>query len=215
MITTTGPIIEVFADIWCPFTHVGLRAVKERARSGRGDVAIWVRAWPLELVNGAPLDPAVTKAHADDLRNQVAPNLFQHLDVERFPARPSMPSHWPTAPIGPGPTPASGPASRSAMLSSKRAGTSRTQPCCNALRAISGSRCPTATDRSDVVEDWGEGVRRGVLGSPHFFCGDTDVFCPSLDITRDAVEGMSIVKDVSRLTEFLAQCLAQPGPAEV
>ena len=87
MITTTGPIIEVFADIWCPFTHVGLRAVKEqRARSGRDDVAIWVRAWPLELVNGAPLDPAVTKAHADDLRNQVAPNLFQHLDVDRFPS---------------------------------------------------------------------------------------------------------------------------------
>ena len=47
---------------------------------------IWVRAWPLELVNGAPLDAAVTKEHADDLREQVAPNLFADLDVDRFPS---------------------------------------------------------------------------------------------------------------------------------
>ena len=46
--------IEVFADVLCPFTHVGLRAVAEqRARAGRDDVVIRVRAWPLELVNGA------------------------------------------------------------------------------------------------------------------------------------------------------------------
>ena len=87
MNTTPGPTIEVFADIWCPFTHVGLRTIEEqRARTGRTDVAIWVRAWPLELVNGAPLDPTVTWEHADDLRAQVAPNLFRHLDVDRFPS---------------------------------------------------------------------------------------------------------------------------------
>ena len=87
MSTTRGPVIEVFADIWCPFAHVGLRAIEEqRARSGRTDVAIWVRAWPLELVNGAPLDPTVTWEHADDLREQVAPELFRHLDVDRFPS---------------------------------------------------------------------------------------------------------------------------------
>ena len=83
----TAPVIEVFADIWCPFTHVGLRAVEEqRAASGRSDVALWVRAWPLELVNGTPLDPVVTKEHADDLRELVAPDLFAHLDPDRFPS---------------------------------------------------------------------------------------------------------------------------------
>ena len=87
MSATSGPVIEVFADIWCPFAHVGLRTIEEqRARTGRTDVAIWVRAWPLELVNGAPLDPSVTWEHADDLREQVAPNLFRHLDVDRFPS---------------------------------------------------------------------------------------------------------------------------------
>ena len=45
MNTPSNPIIEAFADIWCPFAHVGLRAVEEqRARSGRSDVSIWVRA---------------------------------------------------------------------------------------------------------------------------------------------------------------------------
>lgn len=87
MSTTPGPTIEVFADIWCPFAHVGLRAIQEqRARSGRTDVAIWVRAWPLELVNGAPLNPTVTREHAGDLRKQVAPDLFRDLDVDRFPS---------------------------------------------------------------------------------------------------------------------------------
>src|SRR5208283_2653341 len=36
---------------------------------------------------------------------------------------------------------------------------------------------PDDSDRAAVVADWHEGQRRGVLGSPHFFCGDTDVFC--------------------------------------
>ena len=86
MSATTRPVIEVFADVWCPFAHVGLRTLAEqRARIGRTDVAIWVRAWPLELVNGVPLDPMVTKKHADELVAQVAPNLFRRLDVEGFP----------------------------------------------------------------------------------------------------------------------------------
>ena len=53
--------IEVFADIACPFTHVGLRRfVQRREELGRPDVTLLVRAWPLEVVNGQPLDPAAT-----------------------------------------------------------------------------------------------------------------------------------------------------------
>ena len=53
------PVIEVFADVACPFTHIGLRRlVEQRAALGRDDVTLLVRAWPLELVNGKPLDPA-------------------------------------------------------------------------------------------------------------------------------------------------------------
>ena len=77
--------IEVFADIWCPFTHVGLRALaEERAHRGRTDVTLWVRAWPLELVNGAPMD-GHHAAERGDPRAQTVHRGTQarHFDAER------------------------------------------------------------------------------------------------------------------------------------
>jgi hypothetical protein len=56
-------------------------------------------------------------------------------------------------------------------------------------------------------------LRKRLRRSPHFFCGDTGVFCPSLDITKDPIEGVSILRVVSRLTQFLEQCFARPGLA--
>ena len=214
MSTTPGPTIEVFADIWCPFTHVGLRTIEEqRARSGRTDVSIWVRAWPLELVNGAPLDPAVTREHADDLREQVAPNLFGHLDVDRFPSSTfdalALANRAYRTDLQVGERVSF--ALRDALFEEGRDISDRAT--LESVASDLGVVMPDESDRAGVLADWHEGVRRGVLGSPHFFCGDTDVFCPSLDITKDPIEGVSIVRDASRLTEFLARCLAQPGPA--
>jgi 2-hydroxychromene-2-carboxylate isomerase len=213
MSTTPGPTIEVFADIWCPFAHVGLRAIQEqRARSGRTDVAIWVRAWPLALVNGAPLDPTVTWEHAGDLREQVAPELFRHLDVDRFPT-----STLDALALA-------NRAYRSGLQVGERMSFAlrdalfeegRDISDCAVLESLAsdlGVVMPDESDRAGVLADWQEGLRRSVLGSPHFFCGGTDVFCPSLDITKDPVEGVSIVRDASRLTEFLTRCLAQNGP---
>ena len=214
MSRATGPVIEVFADIWCPFAHVGLRAIEEqRARAGRSDVAIRVRAWPLELVNGAPLDHAVTKEHADDLRNQVAPDLFAHLDVDRFPTSTLEALALANR------------AYRTDLHIGERVSFALRDALFEEGRDISdpvtlenlahdlGVVMPDESDRAAVLADWDEGKRRGVLGSPHFFCGDTDVFCPSLDITKDPVEGLSVVRDVSRLTAFVERCLARSGPA--
>jgi predicted DsbA family dithiol-disulfide isomerase len=214
MSTTTMPVIEVFADIWCPFAHVGLRAIEEqRARTGRTDVAIWVRAWPLELVNGAPLDPAVTWEHADDLREQVAPTMFRNLDVDRFPSSTldalALANRAYRTDLQLGERVSF--ALRDALFEEGR--DISDQATLEYLARDLGVVMPYDTDRADVVADWHEGGRRGVLGSPHFFCGDTDVFCPSLDITKDPVEGVSVVRDVSRLTEFLQRCMAQPEPA--
>src|SRR3546814_2084428 len=45
--------IEVFADIWCPFAHLGLRAVAQRRDAlGRGDVPRGVRGWRSEERRG-------------------------------------------------------------------------------------------------------------------------------------------------------------------
>ena len=213
MNNTTTPVIEVFADIWCPFAHVGLRAIEEqRARIGRNDVAIRVRAWPLELVNGVPLDPAITWEHANDLREQVAPELFQHVDVDQFPISTlgalafANRAYRTNLQIGERVSFAL----RDALFEEGQDISDRTV--LEHLAHDLGVVMPDESDRADVVADWHEGVQRGVLGSPHFFCGNESVFCPSLNVTKDAVEGASIVRDVSRLTGFLERCLAQPGP---
>ena len=83
-----GPstVVEVFADIWCPFAHVGLRrTVERRARLTGHDFLLDVRAWPLELVNGVPLDPDATARHVSELQSQVAPDLFRGFDPGHFP----------------------------------------------------------------------------------------------------------------------------------
>ena len=212
MSVATGPVIEIFADIWCPFAHVGLRAIDEqRARTGRTDVGIWVRAWPLELVNGVPLDPMVTEKHADELRAQVAPNLFRHLDVDRFPKSTldalalANRAYRTNLQVGE----RMSFALRDALFEEGR---DISDPATLVhLARENGVVMPDEADRADVVAEWHEGERRRVLGSPHFFCGENDVFCPALDITKDNVEGVSIVRDVSRLTEFLERCVARPG----
>ena len=214
MSRTTGPFIEVFADIWCPFAHVGLRAIEEqRALTGRSDVAIWVRAWPLELVNGTLLDATVTGERAEDLRDQVAPDLFSHLDVDRFPTSTLEALALANR------------AYRTDLQVGERVSFALRDALFEEGRDISdpvtldylahdlGVVMPDDTDRATVLADWDEGRRRGVRGSPHFFCGDADVFCPTLDISKDPVEGMSVVRDLSRLTELLERCLAQTGPA--
>ena len=88
--------IEVFADVTCPFTHVGLRRLVDlRTQLGRPDVHLRVRAWPLEIVNGQPLDPDFIAEEVDDIRGQVAPDLFEGFAQPRSRAPRSPPWRWP------------------------------------------------------------------------------------------------------------------------
>ena len=79
-------VVEVFADVCCPFTHVGLRRLVQRRDEVGGDLELVVRAWPLELVNGAPLDGDLIAEEIEELRKQVAADLFVGFDRGRFPA---------------------------------------------------------------------------------------------------------------------------------
>ena len=51
-----------------------------------GASAMWVRAWPLELVNGAPMDGHHAAERGRALREQVAPDQFAEVDPENFPS---------------------------------------------------------------------------------------------------------------------------------
>jgi 2-hydroxychromene-2-carboxylate isomerase len=57
-----------------------------------------------------------------------------------------------------------------------------------------------------VVDDWHRGEAQGVVGSPHFFVGDRDFFCPALTIA-ESDDGLSIELDVEGLHRFLDAAL--------
>lgn len=77
------PVIELYADVWCQFAYLGLRTVaRRREEMGWCHAVLRVRPWPLELVNGAPLDPAITARHVGEhlllRRNAEALEGFLH-----------------------------------------------------------------------------------------------------------------------------------------
>ena len=177
-------ILEVFADVRCPFTHVGLRKIVERRDAEGIDLAMHVRAWPLELVNGTPLDASFIREEVDELRRSVAPDLFARFDPGAFPPS-SLPSLRLAAAaygrdLGAGERVSL--LLRDALFEHGR-DISRSDVLYDvAERAGVADIVDSTLGEHLVLEDYEEGRRRGVLGSPHFFLGDTSFFCPSLDI---------------------------------
>ncbi len=179
-------VIEVFADVVCPFAHVGLRRwVDRRDELGRTDVRLKVRAWPLELINDAPMDPQAAAGKVADLRAQVAPSLFAGFDPARFPAT-SLPALALTHA-----------AYRHSLEAGERAALRLRQLTFDEGVDVSRPEVidqvideldlpiPDISDDDSVTKDWDEGRQRGVTGSPHFFTPDGGaVFCPTLDIHK-------------------------------
>lgn len=198
-------IIEVFADVCCPFTHVGLRRLVQRRAESGADVALLVRAWPLELVNGAPLDGDLIAEEVDELREQVAPDLFAHFDPKRFPAS-SLPALGLVAAAYERDVATGERASLLVRETLFEHGRDIAQP--EVLAGIAGAvGLPEGADAQDRVRaDWAEGQERGVIGSPHFFVGEAGYFCPTLKIER--VEGhLHIAGDQARFDEFVERCV--------
>jgi predicted DsbA family dithiol-disulfide isomerase len=199
--------IEVYADVWCPFAHVGLRCVVERrTQLGRQDVALDIRAWPLELVNGTQLDPETTADHVRDLRAQVAPDLFSKFDPEHFPSTclPALACVHAAYRKDLRTGEAVSFALRDALFE-KGLDISRQDVLSEVARA-NGVGPSDAADEKSVLTDWHEGVKRDVKGSPHFFCGDHDAFCPSLDILKVGKRHLDVKINLDDLDAFLSEC---------
>lgn len=181
--------VEVFADVLCPFTHVGLHTlIDRRSERGLAEPRLRIRAWPLELVNGAPLDADHIAAEVAALRASVRPDLFAGFAVDSFPGT-SMAAFALSAAADRTGDPALveqvGMALRDAVFEH---GLDLGEP---ELVAPIAARFglqplhPEATAAA-VRADWAEGRDRGVIGSPHFFTSDGNGwFCPGLDISRD------------------------------
>jgi predicted DsbA family dithiol-disulfide isomerase len=202
-----GPpeVIEVFADVVCPFTHVGLRRlVAARAQMHREAVAIHLRAWPLEQVNGEQVPPDLLVEEIAELRNTVAPDLFTGFDPQLFPM-----STLPALALA---------------ATAYRIDLTRGERVSLALRAalfeegrditdpaelLRIGQLPTSADlragEDDVRADLEEGRARGVIGSPHFFVDGRGFFCPSLTVERDDGR-LSISFDADEFEEFIDRC---------
>lgn len=201
-------VIEVFADVGCPFTHVGLkRFVAKRDELGRDDVVLFVRAWPLEIVNGRPLDPDFIAEEIDDLRAQLVPDTFVGFRVDAFPSTclPAFALSAAAASLDPQ-------VGEAVALELRDRLFERGEDIADAavLAEVAEGHGVTfdADDRTAVRADHAEGKERGVIGSPHFFTPAGGFFCPALDISRDAGGHLRITADADGFEAFLRTCFA-------
>ena len=200
--------IEVFADVLCPFTHVGLRRLVElRTELDRPDVKLHVRAWPLEIVNGEPLDPDFIDEEVDDIRDQVAPDLFKGFTRSAFPAT-SLPAMSLVA-AAYGRDLDTGERVSLALrdLLFEQGVDVSDLDVLQGLAADHGVSFDP-TDTSAVLAEHADGVARGVIGSPHFFTPAGGFFCPALDVHRDADGHLHIEADAAGFEQFTASCFA-------
>lgn len=202
-------VIEVFADVGCPFAHLGLLAVVDQCRQrGRHDVVLRVRSWPLELVNGKPLDAGFIAEEVDEIRPQVAPDRFARFTAGSFPGStlPAMELSAAAYAVDDRTGQAVALAVRDALFEQGR--NVGDPGVLASIAAEHGVAWPPDPGRSpspaqQVRDDWDEGVRRGVVGSPHFFTSDGGYFCPALDVSRDADGHLRVTADRDVFTSFV------------
>lgn len=201
-------VVEVFADVACPFTHVGLRrfAASRRQAGGAGPV-LRVRAWPLELVNGKALDGPSLVPKIEALRADVAADLFVGFNPDRFPMTtlPAMAAEAAAYRRGLDVGERFSFAVRSALF--EEGLDVSDQGVLRALCEMHEVPEPTEEDRSAVDQDLLDGKERGVAGSPHSFTADGDFFCPSLRIEHHG-DDYEVSFDPIRFQKFLAAALS-------
>lgn len=183
--------VEVFADVLCPFTHVGLHTlIDRRTERGLDEPRLRIRAWPLELVNGAPLDAHHIGAEITALRDTVRPDLFAGFTVDSFPST-SMAAFALTSAADRTGDPELiedvGMALRDAVFE-QGCDVGRPDVVAPIAARFGVEPLDPESTLAAVRADWDEGAERGVIGSPHFFTGDGGSwFCPGLAISRDDV----------------------------
>jgi len=199
-------MVEVYADIGCPFTHVGLRRfVERRTELGREDVMLWVRSWPLEVVNKKPLDPQFIFEEIIDIREQLTPDLFVGFKSENFPASslPALALAFSAYNLSPQVGEAVSLRLRH-LLFEQGVDVSDSRVLA-ALAAEFGVQ-EVAANQQWVLDDYIAGRDRGVIGSPHFFTATDDFFCPALDVARDESGKLRVCANEASFDQFISAC---------
>jgi predicted DsbA family dithiol-disulfide isomerase len=196
-------IIEAFADITCPFTHVWLKVVAAEIEHLDTPVDLRVRAWPLEWVNGSPLDADGVDVKVGLLRTQLGVDYFPGFRRDR----------WPHTTI---------PALNLADAAYDRDGSTgfevslrlrgllfedgrniADQEVLAEVADAFGLPTPGTDATAGVKADYEEGKRRGVRGSPDFWVEGQEFFCPSLEIGHDADGSLTATFDDSGIRRLV------------
>ena len=197
--------IEVYADITCPFTHVGLKRVMQHVSEMSEPAEVVVRAWPLEWVNDSPLDVDAVFVKAAALTAQLGIDDFSGLRADA----------WPSSTI---------PALNLAASAYDRDAATGLAVCLELRAAVfeqgedvgdtdvlariaNAHDLPTPLNQPSaaVQADYDGGIARGVRGSPHFFVAADDFFCPALDLGHDADGHLTARFDANMLADFFSR----------
>ncbi len=198
-------IVEVYADITCPFTHVGLKRVVQHVSEMSQPAEVIVRAWPLEWVNGAPMavDAVIVKAAA--LTDQLGVDDFSGLRADAWPT-----STIPALNIAASAYERNAATGLAVSLELRAAlferGDNIGDPAVLAAIATAhGLPAPEFEVCDSVQSDYDGGAERGVRGSPHFFVATDDFFCPALDLGHDDEGHLTARFDADMLADFFVR----------
>ena len=206
--------LEVFADITCPFTHVGLKKVLQQLEAASSTVEVIVRAWPLEWVNGSGLAAGPVAEKVAVLRHDLGVADFDGFRAETWPDTTIPALNLASAAYEQ--DAATGlrvsVALRAALfeegqdISDPEVLESVATSCGLSDRSTRSTTISPTNGATPAVEaDYAEGQRRGVRGSPDFWVGSEEFFCPSLSLSHTEAGALNAEFDGAGLAEFVAR----------
>ena len=197
--------VEVYADITCPFTHVGLKRVVQHVNDMSEPAEVIVRAWPLEWVNGTPLDVDAVLVKAAALSEQLGIDDFSGLRADAWPS-----STIPALNLAAAAYERDAATGLAVSLDLRAALFERGEDIGDTdvlahISALHDLPAPPTETSSAVQDDYDGGLARGVKGSPHFFVASDDFFCPALDLGHDTDGHLTARFDADMLADFFAR----------
>ncbi len=192
------PTIET--DIDCPFTHVGLKVTVAEIDAQNIPVDLHVRAWPLEWVDGSPLDVDGVAAKVTALKAELAVDDFGGLRRDRWPY-----TTLPALNLGDATYQRDAATGLAVsfllrrLLFEEGLDVSDQQVLADVADDFALPAPPTAA----TAGDYAEGTRRGVRGSPDFWIEGRKFFCSSLEIGHGLDGNLTAEFDDDGIRKFL------------
>lgn len=195
--------IEVFADINCPFTHVGLKVIVAEIKAADTPIDLRVRAWPLEWVNGSPLDADGVAEKVAALTSQLGIDAFDGFRWDSWPDTTIPALNLADAAYSRDPATGLAVSLRLRSMLFEEGHNIADEHVLAGVADTFALPRPELTPTAGVEADYADGKRRGVRGSPDFWVEGREFFCPSLTIGHDDDGGLTATFDDDGIRELV------------